>query len=73
MKNMSDAKSEKLKISMASLDALSPLSVLKRGYSILKNEKGEILHDINRVNIKDRLKIRLANGKLEAEVLRKEK
>ncbi|MBA3634540.1 MAG: exodeoxyribonuclease VII large subunit, partial [Acidobacteria bacterium] len=73
IKDVIDAKDEKLKISMASLDALSPLSVLNRGYSIIKNEKGEILRHINHVNIKDKLKIRLANGKLEAEVLRTEK
>jgi exodeoxyribonuclease VII large subunit len=73
IKDVIDEKDEKLKISMASLDALSPLSVLNRGYSIIKDDKGEILRDISRINVKDKLKIRLANGKLEAEVLRKEK
>ena len=73
IKDIIDASDEKLKISMASLDALSPLSVLKRGFSIVENESGEILRDVARINVKDKLKIRLASGKLEAEVLRIEK
>ena len=73
IKDVIDASDEKLKISMASLDALSPLSVLKRGFSIVENESGEILRDATRVNVNDKLKIRLASGKLEAEVLRTEK
>ena len=73
IKDVIDANDEKLKISMASLDALSPLSVLKRGFSIVENESGEILRDAARVNVNDKLKIRLASGKLEAEVLRTEK
>ncbi|MGI8639647.1 MAG: exodeoxyribonuclease VII large subunit [Pyrinomonadaceae bacterium] len=72
IKDVIDAKDEKLKISMASLDALSPLSVLNRGFSIVENESGEILRDAKRVNVTDKLKIRLASGRLEAEVLRTE-
>ncbi len=54
---------------MASLDALSPLSVLNRGYSIVKNKNNEIVRDVKRINVNDILKIRLANGKIEAKVL----
>ena len=60
---------EKLKIKMASLDALSPLSVLKRGYSITENEKGEILRDISQIKENENVQIRLANGKLKARIL----
>lgn len=59
---------EKLKIKMASLDALSPLSVLKRGYSITENEKGEILRNVNQIKENENVQIRLANGKLKARV-----
>lgn len=65
-------KDEGLKIGMASLDALSPLSVLGRGFSIAENEQGEILRDAARVKKGDKLKIRLANGKLKTEVLESE-
>ena len=73
VKKVLDENDEKLKIAMASLDALSPLSVLGRGFSIVENEAGEILRDAALVKAKDKLKIRLANGKLEAEVLGAEK
>lgn len=63
------AKREDLKIAAASLDALSPLSVLGRGFSIAENERGEILRDTAGVKKGDKLKIRLASGKLETEVL----
>lgn len=69
VKKVSDAKGENLNVMMASLDALSPLAVLRRGFSITENEKGEILRDSQNVNPGDKLKIRLANGKLEAEVI----
>lgn len=57
---------------MASLDALSPLSVLRRGFSITENERGEILREARAAKIGDKLKIRLANGKLEATVTKSE-
>lgn len=72
IKDVIDSNYEKLKIKMASLDALSPLSVLKRGYSITENVKGEILHDIDQVKIDENVQIRLANGKLKAKILEKE-
>jgi exodeoxyribonuclease VII large subunit len=72
VKNVSDKKDENLKVMMASLDALSPLSVLRRGFSITENERGEILRDTRQTKIGDKLKIRLANGKLEAEVTKSE-
>ncbi|MGI8544374.1 MAG: exodeoxyribonuclease VII large subunit [Aridibacter sp.] len=63
---------ERLKIEMASLDALSPLSVLNRGFSIVKTAKNEILRNVAKVKENDKLKIQLANGKLEVKVINKE-
>ncbi len=73
VKTVLDAKDESLKILMASLDALSPLSVLNRGFSIAENEKGEILRDATRIKPDDNVKIRLAKGRIEAKVLKTEK
>ena len=53
---------------MAKLDALSPLSVLTRGYSITQKESGEIVRDSHQTSEGERLSIRFARGKLEAEV-----
>lgn len=62
-------KDEKLKTRMASLDALSPLAVLSRGFSVTKNHQGEILRDAARVKEDDEVKIRLAKGNISARVL----
>lgn len=68
-----NAKGESLKIRMASLDALSPLSVLGRGFSIAENEKGEILRDAAQIKPDDNVKIRLAKGRIEAKVMKIDK
>ncbi len=67
-KNKIGTGSEKLKIRMASLNALSPLAVLSRGFSITETEAGEILRDAKQAKVNDKLKIRLANGKIEVKV-----
>lgn len=72
VRKLIDAKDERLKIEMASLDALSPLSVLKRGFALAENEKGEILRDAKAVEINEKVKIRLAKGKIQARVLKRE-
>lgn len=71
--NQIDGKDEKLKIKMASLNALSPLAVLSRGFSIAENAKGEILRDAKKIKPNDEVKILLANGKLKTKVLEVEK
>jgi exodeoxyribonuclease VII large subunit len=72
IKRVVGRKEEGIKVGMASLDALSPLSVLGRGFSITENERGDILRDVKQVKKGDQLKIRLANGKLKTEVLETE-
>jgi len=57
---------------MAKLDALSPLAVLTRGYSITETENGKIVRDASKTRAGDKLKIRLERGKLNAEVLSSE-
>ena len=62
-------KNKSLKLCMATLDALSPLAVLNRGFSITENESGTILRNAHQTKAGERLRIRLAKGKLYAEVL----
>lgn len=57
-----------LEKSMTALDALSPLAVLTRGYSITQNASGEIVRDPHQTDVGERLNIRLARGKIEAQV-----
>jgi exodeoxyribonuclease VII large subunit len=71
--NVADAKNSKLRIGMASLDALSPLAVLSRGFSIVETEADEILRDASDVKENEDVKIRLARGRIKARVLLVEK
>ena len=44
------------------IEALSPLSVLKRGYSLVTDEEGRVVRDKNQVKEGESLKIRVENG-----------
>jgi exodeoxyribonuclease VII large subunit len=68
VRDIADKKDEQLKIEMASLDALSPLAVLKRGFSIVQTPEGKILRDAEKIKQNDCVKIRLSRGRIEAEV-----
>ena len=53
----------------ASLDAMSPLKVLARGYSIASDENGEIIKSVRNVAVGDVLSLTLSDGKLRCGVL----
>lgn len=55
---------------MARLEVLSPLSVLTRGYSITQKTSGEIVRDPHQTRVGERIDITLAEGKIEAEVVK---
>lgn len=50
------------------LDNLSPLKILSRGYSVVKNEKSDIVTDSSNVNVGDNVEIILSNGAFKATV-----
>jgi len=54
------------------LNALSPLAVLERGYAIPFFED-KILKSVDAVNVDDIIQLHLADGKLDARILEKEK
>jgi exodeoxyribonuclease VII large subunit len=55
-------------VTVASLDALSPLAVLKRGYALAQDEQGRLLRDARRVRVGDAVRLRLAEGALRCRV-----
>jgi len=60
---------ERLALAAASLDALSPLGVLQRGYAIAQDASGKLVRDAASVNVGDEVSMRLAKGKLNTRVL----
>jgi len=58
----------RLGLAAASLDALSPLAVLQRGYAIAQNEDGKLVRDASSVSIDDAVKVRLAKGSIRTRV-----
>ncbi len=67
-----DRLNEALTLQAAKLDALSPLAVLVRGYSITRTPDGHVLRDAAAVKPGDRVTIRLEKGQLDAEVISSE-
>ncbi|HKO99795.1 MAG TPA: exodeoxyribonuclease VII large subunit [Pyrinomonadaceae bacterium] len=63
-----DASRKRLGLAAASLDALSPLGVLHRGYAIAQDKDGRLLRDAASVSSGDPISVRLAKGKLTASV-----
>lgn len=56
----------------ASLDALSPLKVLGRGYAMAQTAQGEILRNSTQVDKGDRIRVTLGEGSLQCTVDEKE-
>jgi len=67
----SKLKEQKLKLGslIRQLDALSPLKVMSRGYSLVYDEKEQhLLRSIEDVQLGDIVKVKLANGQLDCQV-----
>src|SRR5688572_7299794 len=60
---------ERLALAAASLDALSPLGVLQRGYAIAQDASGKLVSDAASVNVGDAVSVRLAKGRLNTRVV----
>jgi exodeoxyribonuclease VII large subunit len=61
---------ERLALAAASLDALSPLGVLQRGYAIAQDADGKLVRDAAAVKPGDVVNVRLAKGKLGTRIER---
>lgn len=65
--NIINSKAYDLKKNAAMLDALSPLAVLGRGYSITEKD-GSVLNDVAKVSTGDKIVTKLKNGTLLSEI-----
>jgi len=58
--------------SVSKLDAMSPMKVLTRGYSVSQTEDGSLLRSIDQVDLGERITVSVSDGKLFATVMNKE-
>ena len=63
-----DSKKNKYLQLISKLDALSPLSTIKRGYGIIKKDD-KVITSIKSIKKKDKISLELSDGKIDAEVL----
>lgn len=71
--NQQIARKEKQYVAYVSkLDAMSPLKVLSRGYSMSQTDRGEVIRSIHQVELGQRIQISLEDGKLSATVMEKQ-
>lgn len=68
-RNRRNAARDRLEGLMGRLEAVSPAAVLRRGYSIVEDERGRAIRSARDVRPHDRVNIRLHRGKLHCEVL----
>lgn len=64
-------KNQRYIAAVSKLDAMSPLKVLTRGYSMAQTERGEVLRSVRQVELGERIHIALGDGKLSATVMEK--
>lgn len=58
----------RFRLASGSLDALSPLAVLQRGYALAQDTSGRLIRDAAKINVGDGLRLRLAQGALRCRV-----
>ena len=66
-----DRKKQQFVANVSKLDAMSPLKVLTRGYSMAQDDRGEVIRSVNQVELGQRIGISLSDGKIFATVMDK--
>ena len=71
-KSCVEGESRRFAAAAAALDALSPLKVLARGYAVAQSGDGMILKNAADAAVGERIRVRLAQGSLQCNVVDKE-
>lgn len=69
MRRLLEARRSRLGAAAQNLQAISPLTVLSRGYAITLDEQGHAVRDAREVPIGSQITVRLDRGTLDAEVM----
>lgn len=62
-------KNQRYIAAVSKLDAMSPLKVLTRGYSMAQREDGTVIRSVHQAELGERISISLSDGKLAATVM----
>jgi exodeoxyribonuclease VII large subunit len=54
---------------LTTLEALSPLKVMERGYSLVYDDSGKLVKSVSRISKEDQLTVRMADGSIQCQVL----
>ncbi len=73
MQSVTHRERNRLAALAAGLDAMSPMKVLARGYSLAQNGEGRILSSVSQVALGEEITLRLSDGRLNCTVMNKEK
>jgi len=68
LKDLASSKGQVFQGVMGRLNALNPLAILERGYSVSFNEKGDIIKNTRQVSEGDVLRTRLHQGSLTSKI-----
>ena len=66
IQGLTEAKEHKLTLLAAQLDAVSPLRVLSRGYSVTMNEKGKVIKSVDALRWGEEIRTRLHDGEINS-------
>ena len=73
MQSLTHTQRNRLSALAAALDAMSPLKVLARGYSLTQDEEGKLLTSVEQVQPGQGIQVRLSDGSLDCTVMKKRK
>lgn len=65
-------KQAEFRSTLTTLEALSPLKIMERGYSLTYDREGQIVKSVNNVDVNDTVQITLMDGNLKCQVVEKE-
>lgn len=68
LKKLVSAKREQLNVRASKIAALSPLSVMSRGYSIVTDGSGKAISDYKKLNVGDNVNIKMKKGHATAQI-----
>ena len=69
MNRMLDSKRIHFTHTLESLELVSPIATLKRGYAIASDKSGDIIGSIANVEVNDQIDIKIADGEIKTKVI----